>query len=49
MMANPLFNVDRVDATCAKDDRRLPFGLPGVSKGKRVGNANYLRISYFHR
>ena len=48
MMANPPFNVDRVDADCIKDDRRLPFGLPGVNKARMVGNANYLWISYFH-
>ena len=34
VMANPPFNVDRVDADRIKDDPRLPFGLPGVSKGK---------------
>ena len=48
MMANPPFNVDMVDADKVKDDRRLPFGLPGVNKGKKVSNANYLWISYFH-
>ena len=48
MMANPPFNVDMVDAERVKDDRRLPFGLPGVNKTKKVGNANYLWISYFH-
>jgi len=48
MMANPPFNVDMVDATRVKDDRRLPFGLPGVNKSDKVGNANYLWISYFH-
>ena len=48
MMANPPFNVDMVDATRVQDDRRLPFGLPGVNKAGRVGNANYLWISYFH-
>lgn len=47
-MANPPFNVDMVDAEKIKDDRRLPFGLPGVNKGKKVTNANYLWISYFH-
>jgi type I restriction enzyme M protein len=26
---------------------RLPFGLPGVNKQKKVGNGNYLWISYF--
>ena len=48
MMANPPFNVDLVDADRVKDDRRLPFGLPGVNKARKVGNANYLWISYFH-
>jgi type I restriction enzyme M protein len=48
MMANPPFNVDMVDAERVKDDRRLPFGLPGVNKDKNVSNGNYLWISYFH-
>jgi type I restriction enzyme M protein len=48
VMANPPFNVDMVDAEKVKDDRRLPFGLPGVNKAKKVGNGNYLWISYFH-
>ncbi len=48
MMANPPFNVDKVDAARVKNDRRLPFGLPGVNKAGKVGNANYLWISYFH-
>lgn len=48
MMANPPFNVDMVDATRVGDDRRLPFGLPGVNKAGRLSNANYLWISYFH-
>ena len=48
MMANPPFNVDMVDAGRVKGDRRLPFGLPGVNKANRVGNANSLWISYFH-
>src|SRR3989338_8673616 len=47
VMANPPFNVDMVDAERVKDDRRLPFGLPGVNKDKRVSNGNYLWISYF--
>ena len=47
-MANPPFNVDMVDAEKIKDDRRLPFGLPGVNKAKKVSNGNYLWISYFH-
>lgn len=48
MMANPPFNVDKVDAESIKNDPRLPFGLPGVNKEKQVSNGNYLWISYFH-
>ncbi len=48
MMANPPFNVDKVDAEAIKTDQRLPFGLPGVNKDKQVSNGNYLWISYFH-
>jgi type I restriction enzyme M protein len=48
VMANPPFNVDEVDAEKVKDDRRLPFGLPGVNKAKKVSNGNYLWISYFY-
>ena len=47
VMANPPFNVDLVDAERIKGDPRLPFDLPGVNKQKRVGNGNYLWISYF--
>lgn len=47
VMANPPFNVDLVDAERIKADSRLPFGLPGVNKQKKVGNGNYLWISYF--
>jgi type I restriction enzyme M protein len=47
VMANPPFNVDMVDAEKLKDDRRLPFGLPGVNKAKKVSNGNYLWISFF--
>ncbi len=47
VMANPPFNVDMVDAEKVKDDCRLPFGLPGVNKQKKVSNGNYLWISYF--
>jgi type I restriction enzyme M protein len=47
LMANPPFNVDLVDAERIKGDPRLPFGLPGVNKAKKVGNGNYLWISYF--
>src|ERR1700733_13147166 len=45
---NPPFTVDEVDAEKVKGDRRLPFGLPGVNKGKKVSNANYLWLSYFY-
>jgi len=47
VMANPPFNVDLVDAERIKGDPRLPFGLPGVNKQKKVANGNYLWISYF--
>ncbi len=47
VMANPPFNVDLVDSERIKGDPRLPFGLPGVNKQKKVGNGNYLWISYF--
>ena len=48
VMANPPFNVDEVDADKVKNDPRLPFGLPGVNKNKKVSNGNYLWISYFY-
>ena len=48
VMANPPFNVDEVDAEKVKGDLRLPFGLPGVNKQKKVSNANYLWLSYFY-
>jgi type I restriction enzyme M protein len=48
VMANPPFNVDEVDAEKVRGDKRLPFGLPGVNKGKKVSNANYLWMSYFY-
>jgi len=48
VMANPPFNVDEVDAEKVRKDPRLPFGLPGVNKGKKVSNGNYLWISYFY-
>ena len=47
VMANPPFNVDLVDAERIKGDPRLPFGLPGVNKQKKVSNGNYLWVSYF--
>ena len=42
VMANPPFNVDRVDKERLKDDLRFPFGMP------RVDNANYLWIQNFY-
>jgi type I restriction enzyme M protein len=42
VMANPPFNVDRVDKEKVKDDPRYPFGIP------KVDNANYLWIQVFH-
>lgn len=48
VMANPPFNVDEVDAEKVKNDKRLPFGLPGVNKQKKISNANYLWLQYFY-
>ena len=48
VMANPPFNVDEVDAEKVRGDKRLPFGLPGVNKSKKVSNANYLWLQYFY-
>lgn len=48
VMANPPFNVDEIDADKVKNDPRLPFGLPGVNKKDKVGNGNYVWISYFY-
>lgn len=42
VMANPPFNVDRVDRERIKDDPRFPFGMP------RVDNANYVWIQLFY-
>lgn len=42
VMANPPFNVDKVDKDRLKDDPRFPFGLP------RNDNANYLWIQLFY-
>jgi type I restriction enzyme M protein len=41
VMANPPFNVDKVDKERLKDDPRYPFGLP------RTDNGNYLWIQVF--
>ncbi len=48
VMANPPFNVDEIDADKVRADPRLPFGLPGVNRKRKVGNGNYVWISYFH-
>lgn len=42
VMANPPFNVDKVDKERIKDDPRYPFGLP------KPDNANYLWIQIFY-
>ncbi len=42
VMANPPFNVDRIDKERLKDDKRFPFGLP------RTDNGNYLWIQLFY-
>lgn len=49
VMANPPFNVDKVNKDNAVSAGRLPFGIPSVDKsGKSFSNANYLWISYFY-
>ncbi|WP_163379453.1 type I restriction-modification system subunit M [Cyclobacterium sp. SYSU L10401] len=49
VMANPPFNVDRVDAKnkFLTEDDRLPFGAPLTGKGT-IGNGNYLWAQYFY-
>jgi type I restriction enzyme M protein len=42
VMANPPFNVDKVDKTKLADTERFPFGLP------KPDNANYLWIQEFY-
>lgn len=42
VLANPPFNVSKVDKERIADDPRYPFGLP------RTDNANYLWIQHFH-
>ncbi len=42
VMANPPFNVNRVDRERIKDDPRFPFGMP------RADSANYLWIQLFY-
>jgi len=43
VMANPPFNVDRVDKERIKDDPRFVFGIPAAD------NANYLWIQIFYK
>ena len=42
VMANPPFNVDKIDKTKLEDDARFPFGLP------KSDNGNYLWIQAFY-
>jgi type I restriction enzyme M protein len=42
VMANPPFNVDKVDKEKIKDDPRFPLGMP------RADNSNYLWIELFY-
>jgi len=42
VMANPPFNVDRIDKDRLSKDKRFPFGLP------RADNGNYIWIQVFH-
>lgn len=49
VMANPPFNVDKVDAKnkFLTEDERLPFGAPLTGKGT-ISNGNYLFMQYFY-
>jgi type I restriction enzyme M protein len=49
VMANPPFNVDKIDAKnkFLADDDRLPFGAPLTGKGT-ISNGNYLWMQYFY-
>lgn len=49
VMANPPFNVDKIDAKnkFLAEDKRLPFGAPLTGKGT-ISNGNYLWMQYFH-
>jgi len=49
VMANPPFNVDKVDAKnkFLAEDERLPFGAPLTGKGT-ISNGNYLFMQYFY-
>jgi type I restriction enzyme M protein len=42
VMANPPFNVDKIDKAKLEGDRRFPFGLP------RADNGNYIWIQAFY-
>ena len=42
VMANPPFNVDKIDKTKLEDDARFPFGLP------RADNGNYIWVQAFY-
>jgi type I restriction enzyme M protein len=42
VMANPPFNVDKIDKSKLDDDPRFPFGLP------KADNGNYIWISLFY-
>ena len=42
VMANPPFNVDKIDKTKLEDDARFPFGLP------RADNGNYIWVQTFY-
>lgn len=49
VMANPPFNVDKIDAKnkFLTEDKRLSFGAPLTGKGT-ISNGNYLWMQYFH-
>lgn len=49
VMANPPFNVDKIDAKnkFLAEDERLAFGVPLTGKGT-ISNGNYLWMQYFY-
>jgi type I restriction enzyme M protein len=49
VMANPPFNVDKIDAKnkFLAEDERLPFGAPLTGNGT-ISNGNYLWMQYFY-
>ena len=49
VMANPPFNVDKIDKTKLEDDPRFPFGLPRADNGNYILDPDLLFRSQRHR